>query len=160
MGSGVTFYPLVLHDGGRNTSLRPGQYADCSVCALATISGKSYDEVYDILAKAGRKPCEGFGSDEWIAKHKGRVLGGIFRPIKVTGYDDRYSQRPPLTPLNFATYHPKGRFLLETLSHTWPVINGIHYDMWRVKQDKPLTGAWEFTFDKRTKKRVDMVGKP
>lgn len=140
------FYPLQLNDGGRNMSIRYGQTADCSVIAFAIVAGVSYDESYDILAKAGRKPCEGFASDEWLKKRKGRAFGGVFKPVKVVGLDDKYSQRPHLTPLNFASYHPKGRFLLEHPSHVWCCINGTHHDMWRVKpQTRPLTGAWEFT---------------
>lgn len=125
-------------------SKRPSQIHDCSVRALAIITETAYDEVYDLLSKAGRKPCDGFDSTTWLKKRKGRVFGGIFVPVKVTGFDDRYSQRPHLTPLNFASYHPKGRFLLETHSHTWVVIDSVHHDLWRIKQEQPLTGAWEW----------------
>lgn len=137
-------YPLVLNDGGRNLSSRIGQFSDCTVRAFAIITGLDYDIVYDTLAKAGRKPCDGFDSTEWLKKRRGRAFGGVFKPVKVVGRDDRYSQRPHLTPLNFASYHPKGRFMLETDSHTWICLDGIHHDLWRVKQDKPLSGAWEF----------------
>jgi hypothetical protein len=138
------WYPLILDDGGRNTSLRIAQTNDCSVRAFAIITGKPYDTVYDILAKAGRKSCQGFESDEWLQKRRGRAFGGIFKPVKITGRDDRYSMRPDLTPLNFASHHPSGRFLLETTDHVWCVLEGVHHDLWRVKQGQPLTGAWEF----------------
>jgi hypothetical protein len=138
------FYPLKLDDGNRNMSKRPGQFSDCVVRAFAIITGLDYDTVYDILAKAGRKPCEGFDSTEWLKKRRGRAFGGVFKPVKVIGRDDRYTQRPHLTPLNFGVYHPRGRFLLEFENHVWVIKNGVHHDLWRVKQEKPLSGAWEF----------------
>ncbi len=140
----LVFYPLILHDGNRNLSKRPAQINDCSVRALAIITNTDYDTVYELLSKSGRKPCQGFDLPRWLKRRKGKVLGGVFTPVKVKGLDDRYSQRPHLTPLNFASYHPRGRFLLEHPTHVWSMIDGIHHDLWRVKQDRPLTGAWEF----------------
>lgn len=133
----MTHYPLILDDAGRNLSKRPGQHSDCSVRALAIVSGLPYDTVYDILAAAGRKPCDGFDSPAWIKKHRGRVLGGRFKVVSVRG----------LTPLTFGRLHPKGRFILETENHMWALVDGKHRDLWRVT--KKLTGAWSFVLDKK-----------
>lgn len=133
MGYGAPYH-LVLDDGGRNASQRPNQFNDCTVRALAVVTQTDYDIVYDLLAKAGRKACEGFESDAWIRRKRGYVLGGRFKPIRV--HD--------LTVATFANKYPKGRYLLETSNHTWAVINGKHHDLRRVKE-QPLTGAWIWT---------------
>lgn len=118
-------------------SKRPNQTADCSVRALATVTKVSYDDVYDLLAKAGRKPCDGFDIDSWIKRKRGRVLGGRFRRVSVKG----------LTPAIFAARYPKGRYLVTVSNHVWVVINGNHHDLIRVKE-QPLEGAWVWTADK------------
>lgn len=130
------FYPLVLDDGGRNLSRRPGQYHDCTVRALAIVTGMDYDLVYDILAKAGRKPCQGFEVERWIRRHKGLVLGGRFVESKLV--------RPrALTPITFNFLYPQGRYLVSTTNHTWAVLDGVHYDLWRVKE-QPLTAIFKW----------------
>lgn len=140
-------YPLQLDDGGRHLSRRPGQYHDCSVRALAILTGQPYDVCYDLLARAGRKPCQGFESDKWLKKVKGRVFGGQFKAVPIIA--SRPIPRSPtvvLTPSTFGRdpkYLNGGRYLLETPSHTWAVIDGIHHDLWRVKE-QPLTGAWQW----------------
>jgi hypothetical protein len=136
--SRINFYPLVLDDGGRNYSRRPYQINDCSVRAFAILSGLPYDEIYDILRKAGRKSNEGFWSDRWIERKKGKVLNGKFKRVSL--------KRGKITPMNFSKFYPRGRYLLESHNHTWVVIDGVHRDMWRVKdQNEPLFGIWKFT---------------
>lgn len=136
-------YILVLDDGGKNLSRRPGQINDCAVRALAILTGEPYDEIYDLLANAGRIPCDGFDLSGWLTKRRGRTKWGVFKRVKVTGLDDRYSQRPHLTPVNFASYHRRGRFLLENADHVWAFLDGKAHDLWRVK-NVPLEAAWEF----------------
>lgn len=136
----TTLYPLVLNDGGRNTSTRPGQYHDCTVRSLAIATSLPYDEVYDTLANAGRKPCCGFDSTGWLKSNKGRVFGMRFKQVSVKG----------LTPATFANKYPKGTYLVETEAHVWCVIDGIHHDMWRVKE-RPLEGAWKLVAGRKKK---------
>lgn len=136
-------YPLVLNDGNRNLSRRPGQFNDCTVRAFAIITGKSYDEVYDILAKAGRKPCQGFDSTGWLKKRRGRAFGGHFKAIPILFRLKGSMARYTLTPSLFASHYPEGRFLLETPSHTWACLDSIQHDLWRVKE-RSLTGAWQW----------------
>ncbi len=137
-------YTLVLNDGNRNLSRRPGQFNDCVIRAFAILTDKDYDEVYDTFAAAGRKPCEGFDSTAWLKKRGGRAFGGQFKRVpvlfKVKGTKARYT----LTPGLFDSHYPVGCYLLETPSHTWAVIDGVHHDLWRIKE-QPLMGAWQWT---------------
>lgn len=131
----MTPYPLVLDDGQRNLSRRPAQTNDCAVRALAIVTDLDYDEVYDTLARSRRKPCQGYDTTAWLKRRAGRAFDGTFTPVPAR----------KLSALFFGRLYPKGRFLLETDSHTWALIDGTHRDLWRVK--KPLTGAWRFVLD-------------
>jgi hypothetical protein len=113
------------------------------VRSLAILTGAEYDDVYNVLAKAGRVTCDGFDLSGWLTKRRGSTKWGVFKRVKVTGLDDRYSQRPHLTPVNFASHHRRGRFLLENHDHVWAVVDSVHRDLWRVK-NVPLEAAWEF----------------
>lgn len=136
------FYPLVLDDGGRNMSKRPLQTNDCAVRSLAIISGTQYDEVYDILSKAGRKSSQGFELDNWLEDVGGDViLNGVFTRIPTAAS----LRSVPLTPSNFSRYFKPGRYLLSTCRHVWAYVDGVHRDMWRMKPDEPLFSAWRFT---------------
>ncbi len=133
----VAPYRLVLDDAKRNLSKRPGSHHDCTVRALAIVTQMPFDTVYETLAKAGRKPCDGFDIDQWLARKRGRVLGGRFRRVSVRG----------LTPATFAARYPKGRYLVSIDDHIWAVINRTHHDLIRVKE-QPLEGAWVWARDR------------
>lgn len=132
-------YKLVLSDGGRNMSRRPGQTADCTVRSLAIVTGVDYDTCYDLLAKSGRKPCHGFDIDDWLRAKRGRVLGGRFKAVDIYPF----YVGAHLTPGTFSDYYPKGRFLLSTERHVWVVLDSVHHDLWRVKE-QPLVDAWQW----------------
>lgn len=125
-------YQLHLCDGGRNWSRRPYQKNDCTVRALATVTCRDYDSIYDMLKKAGRKSHDGFDLDGWLRVSPCKLFHGTTL-TKVN--------KKGLTVNNFAGKHPKGKFLLQTNSHVWAVINGVHYDLIRVK-DQPLCSIW------------------
>jgi hypothetical protein len=126
-------YPLIINDGGRNRSRRPYQINDCTVRSLAIISNHPYDQVYDLLKKAGRKSHKGFDIDHWLGVSPA-VLPELH--IRMTKVNKR-----GLTVNNFSMRHPKGRFLLENRNHIWAVWDGTHHDLIRVK-DQPLCSVW------------------
>ena len=139
MNTEKKFYPLVLDDGGRNLSRRPMQINDCTVRSFAIITKLSYDEVYDTLAEAGRWSHQGFDNTKWLIKLKGKAFDSTFVRMNV----GKTSGHPELTPDNFTEYFPRGRYLLERYNHVWAVVNGKHRDLWRVRGDEPLYGAWK-----------------
>lgn len=125
-------YPLILDDGGRNLSLRPGQSNDCIIRAFSIVTDLDYDLIYDTFARSGRKPCQGYDSPAWLKRRKGRAFGGRFTSLKVRG----------MTPLAAGLRYPKGRYLLETDDHVWALIDGRHHDLLRIGDT--LTGAWRY----------------
>lgn len=130
-------YTLILDDGGRSDSRRFSQSSDCSVRSLAIITESPYDDVYDLLAKAGRKPCQGFHLDDWLKARRGRVLGGRFKAVRL-----RFSGTN-LTPSTFPLHYCTGRFLVSTATHVYAILDGVAHDLWRVKE-QPLVDAWQW----------------
>lgn len=135
MKRGITSAPyrLVLDDGGLNLSRRPIQINDCTVRSIAIVLGRDYDTIYDVLARAGRRPCDGFDSNTWLESCGGELLGSRVDILDPAG----------LTPNNFSRIHPVGRFVLETQRHAWAVVDGIHRDLCRIRE-QPLEGVWQF----------------
>jgi hypothetical protein len=153
-------YPLVLDDAGRNLSKRTGSFNDCTVRALAIVSRQPFDLVYETLAAAGRKPCEGFDIDGWIVRKRRRAFGGHFRrvpifvPIKLRAAGPKWNRETVhirLTPATFTAHYPKGRYLVTTDDHVWAVVDSRHHDLIRVKE-QPLAGAWVWVPDKLDKR--------
>jgi len=134
--------PFKLDDGGCSASSRPHSKRDCVVAAIAIVVECPYDLAYDTVALAGRKPDQGFESDVWLKKVKGRVFGGQFKPIKVK-IANPVGRKTVLTPSTFGLLYPKGHFLLETRMHVWAYVDGYHHDI-ALPYDKPLTGAWQW----------------
>ena len=132
--------PFQLSDGGCAFSSRPHEVRDCVVAAFAIVTDRLYDEVFDIIALAGRPSNQGFESDVWLKKTRGKVFGGQFKvvPVKVKSPVGRMVA---LTPRTFGLLHPKGRYILETTQHTWALVDQTHYDL-SLPKEKPLTGAW------------------
>ena len=124
-------YKLKLNDGGRNLSRRPYQINDCVVRALAIACRVKYDDVYDKLKRAGRKSHQGFDLDEWLGVSPVCTLQRTFTKVNKKG----------LTVNNFVSRHSKGTFLIMNHHHVWVVIDGVHHDMIRVK-DQPLASIW------------------
>lgn len=135
--------PFKLDDGGCWSSSYPHSKRDCTVASMAIVTGVSYDSVYQTLALVGRKPNQGFESDVWLKKVRGRAFGGRFRAVPVTTRSPVDGSKVPLTPSTFGLLHPKGRYLLETSAHVWAYCEGYHHDL-ALPYDKPLTGAWQW----------------
>lgn len=131
----MKLYPLILDDGGRNLSKRPMQINDCAVRALAILTELPYDEVYEKLAEAGRKPADGFNIESWLKKNNGKVMGGKFKKVKPK----------KLTPEYVHFYYCEGTYLLVSATHVWAMVSGCSRDLWRFPQDEPLYSVWKFT---------------
>ena len=139
------FYSLIIHDGNRHLSRRINSNSDCTVRALSIVTGASFDDAYDLLARAGRKPHKGFEIDQWLARRRTPVFGGTFKRIPVLGcYEAISPLKTPLTPVTFPIWHPKGRYLVTTSDHVYPILDSIAYDLRRVKE-QPLESAWLWT---------------
>ena len=52
-------------DAGRALSKRPHSKNDCTVRALATVTGLSFDAAYNLLSLEGRESHRGFNFRKW-----------------------------------------------------------------------------------------------
>lgn len=103
---------------------------DCTVRALATLLGESWDNIYVKLCLEGFELCD-------MPSSKAVVDSFLFG----SGYAKRI---PPngITVRDFSERHPRGRYLLATDSHVVPVISGNYIDTWDSGQEIPLF-YWE-----------------
>jgi hypothetical protein len=127
---------LRLTDAGRSSSRRPKQRNDCTVRALATVTGLPYDEVYDAVAKAGRKSARGFDLMGWA--RKGGTLGGfrfVWESYPATpGY-------PRVNPVTFALKRRTGRYILRVSKHVVACVDGVVYDDHKLNGHRCVYGA-------------------
>ena len=87
-----------ITDGGRIDAGYYGERSDCTVRALATATGASYDEAYRFMAANGRKKNKGAYFERAIAQHQ--VLGHTFIKtptfVKARGINAAIKRNPVL----------------------------------------------------------------
>lgn len=135
--------PFRLSDGGRADSRRPKQVNDCTVRALAHVSGRPYDECYDTLAAAGRKSGRGFGFRNWATEAEFHGLRFAWRSFPAV------KGSPRVNPVTFALRHPKGRFVLRLSKHVMACVDGVLLDSFQVRADRCVYGALEVIMSRK-----------
>jgi len=122
-------------DSGRSQSKRPKQKNDCTVRALALATGKEYDDVYDELARQGRKCNKGFKNKEMFNRKDFEVFGVKFRW-------ESYKAVKNERRLNSDTWNKTGEFIVRTAKHTAYVKDNLLYDTFPMI-DRCIYGSWE-----------------
>ena len=142
-------FPYRFTDGGRADSRRPKQQNDCTVVALAVVTGTPYDAMYDLLAQdGGRKSWRGFNVDRWIY---GRIDPAIGEPEYIFGWTAERLSFPAvkgqrrMNPATFHTAFPAGRFMVRTAGHVHAVVDGVTLDTVAPDPDRCIYAAWRFT---------------
>ena len=106
---------------------------DCVVRAISVTTGKSWQEVYDLLCAKGRKlQCMPNAKPTW--KEVLRDLGFVLHSIKV----ERGSKRP--TAATF-TKSIKGMMIVQTAHHLIGCKGGDVYDSWD-SSETPAYSYW------------------
>lgn len=127
---------------------------DCTVVALATVCGVSYDDAHACLKLHGRKNRKGFAFAKFVEKFHKRIENNNTFPFifehKVTDVKDYpyfdWEREPKseycnklgyykttfgvkrLTVKQFIKDNPKGKFVLKINRHVLTVINGVVND--------------------------------
>lgn len=103
---------------------------DCSVRAVATALGISWEEAYTLLAAAGYRMGNVISSNEVITA----VLRqhGFYKKAIPDMCPECYSIE------EFCEDHPHGTFVLFTSGHVATVIDGDLYDVWNSSDEIPL----------------------
>lgn len=95
---------------------------DCVIRALTLAFGKTWDEVYEMVADYGfETKTMPSSNDSWTALLRRR---GFKRYIIPDECPDCYTVR------EFCEDHPQGVYILATGTHVIAVIDGDYYDTW------------------------------
>lgn len=118
----------IKDDGGRSESKRPKQSYDCTVRAIAIVTETPYDEVYDYLAKCGRKCTRGFHIVALMKEHikNDTTLFG-YKIIKHPFPAEKGKSR-----MNVGTFYmeyAKGDYIIRMAGHVAAVHDGYVYDI-------------------------------
>lgn len=134
-----------LDDGGRSTSKRPRQRADCAVRSLAIVLRLPYDHTYDILAKVGRKSCKPFDLEAWARKNTIRDGHGALQYFQL---DKMPYTKPHDGPGlryrigDFLRDRFTGPYIVSSAAHVFAVVGGeVHDDEpWHYAENRPVYG--------------------
>tara|TARA_Y100000310_G_scaffold324033_1_gene385363 strand:- start:1094 stop:1501 length:408 start_codon:yes stop_codon:yes gene_type:complete len=129
-------YSFVHTDAGRITSRRPRQDRDCTVRALAVVCNLGYDAAYDLLKNRGRKSHNGAFFPNRAADDE--AAGHIFKWRAFPAVKGQRRMSPP----QFCSEYPTGRFIIKTAKHVTAVIDGTVYDIQRIRDNRCVYGCW------------------
>lgn len=95
--------------------------SDCTVRAISTLTGESWDDIYIDLS------LQGFLMKDMMASN---AVWGSY--LYQRGYIKYICSNKQFCPTidEFVNTHPNGKFLVCTGSHVVPVIDGDYYDTW------------------------------
>lgn len=129
---------FIQTDAGRARSPRRKlQKQDCTVRALATVSGLSYDEAYKLMKQAGRESSSRFPFRQFASTSE-NFRWKAFQAVK---------GKPRLNLLQFCKLHPTGEYVVKISKHVVAVINGVAHDDIEPRWDACVYGAWEYVRD-------------
>ena len=119
----------------KNTSLyrrTPRKFSserlDCSVRALSVATGRPYEVVHAELARQGRQNGK---HTLWTALVRAAGNLGLARLAYVVGECGEYGAKGAaklLTLTQFVRDHRRGRYLLNTRTHSFALIDGVVHD--------------------------------
>lgn len=121
----------IYSTNGRDQSQRPKSKNDCTVRAYAEAFDLPFDTVYDMFARAGRKPHNGFNIQSILTQHKNVVWFSFPAEKGIKRW----------TPDQFCFYFDKGTYILRTARHVFAVKDGNIYDT-SPNTGRCVYGAW------------------
>lgn len=124
-----------------------GENNDCSVKALAAVTGTSYETARDALTQAGRKPGRGCTKSDIkgaldILGFRGETCNMGFFVAQYPGVHSGLK--------NVTTHHPErfnkvwadgNNYLFYTTGHVAGIVNGVNHD-WTKGRAKRVTEIW------------------
>lgn len=127
-------FPFVKHDGGLAQAKRRYDSNNCTVRAIATATGLSYDDAHDEMARWGRAVNAGADFKRWV---KERAPYLTWHPLPAV------KGQPRMTTARFCKAFPEGRYILSIANHVLPVVDGITYDISPWAADNCVYGYWQ-----------------
>jgi hypothetical protein len=142
---------FVFNDGGRAVAGYKGKAGDCCVRAFAIATGRSYQEVYDLVNKLSGKERQG-------SRKRGmsNARTGVHKATahKVAYELNRFVRWVPCMAIGSgAKVHtredelPKGRIVVSLSKHYAAVIDGVLHDTYEDNRGgtRCVYGYWDFT---------------
>lgn len=127
---------FVRYDIGKGQPQRD-EKGDCTVRALATATGMSYQAAWDKLYRLqGQKRHTGFRLFDYLREMPDSM--GVVRSFKYRAVKGK----PRIKARDFVQMHPSGRFLVQVAHHVTAVVDGKLIDTWDCGA-KCVYGAWE-----------------
>lgn len=119
----------------RNSPKYEGERRDCTIRALATVTGVEYCILAEFFRTQGKRRNCGFPLRDWL-KNNPRAFGYYFEQV----------DWPERT----------GRFLLFVSGHVWAYVDGKHYDTWNAtsKRIKAVFKATPCELDDKTREAM------
>jgi hypothetical protein len=136
---------FIQDDAGRAKSKRPKQRNDCTVRALSTILTRPYDEVFDLLADAGRKSSKPFDLEAWARKNTIVDGAGYQRYFWLDKMPYTKPKAGPGTRYriwDFLKDRSTGPYIVSSASHVFAVYGGEMHDdtPWHYAENRPVYG--------------------
>jgi hypothetical protein len=140
---------IIIDDGGRAQAGYQGQAGDCVCRAVAIVTGRPYQEVYDRLAngrgsqrrskygkKKSRSAREGINTNRKWFKDYMAELGLKWTPTMQIGSGCKVHLKPDELP--------KGRLIVSLSRHYCAVIDGVIHDTYDPSRDgtRCVYGYW------------------
>jgi hypothetical protein len=112
---------LFLHDGGQSDTIYAGEENTCTVRALAITANISYEDAYDIMQEAGRRPNGRIFMGMGLSKFQ--ECGGHYECVYCRGiFSPRITLRKMLPQLE------EGNYIVRVRRHVFAVVDGLVYD--------------------------------
>ncbi len=137
-------YPFIVDDGGRSQSQRPRQKNDCTVRALAIVTGWTYDQAYDLLKKADRRSHRGFRLGPWLQSKGYKLSEWEIAPLALPAVKGERR----MNPVTFIKQNPYGRWIVKTAGHVFAIVDGVAHDLHPESDGRCIYKAWRFFQDK------------
>lgn len=130
--------PVVYTDGGKSDAGFPYEQSDCTVRALATATGSTYQAAHAFMANNGRRNGRGHAFSSVLSRNDNRVLGHRTTPTQITrarGLRTALLRNPELR---------KGTWIIQQSRHVVTLRNGVLLDAFD-SSAKEFRYAWLVT---------------
>lgn len=132
-----------------SASVKSRETADCTVRALASASGMTYDETYKITTKFGRKANQGMAVKDVIdvMNFVDAKLVGVFGTTIAAKHIRRLTKAQEERGIelrNFLSYFQHGRYFCLCRGHAFAVVDSELLDAGYVKSGVAVVAAWKF----------------
>jgi len=107
---------------------------------LAVVTGRTYDQTYDLLKQADRRRHRGFHLGPWLQSKGYKLDEWKIVPLALPAV----KRERRMNPVTFIKQNPHGRWIVKTAGHVFAIVNGIAHDIHPEPDDRCIYKAWRF----------------